>query len=57
MSICFEKVSFSVEYAMSVTKGEFVEHHVSVFWQDRSEADRRKMLADAYDILTKGAGQ
>ena len=57
MSIRIECVSFSVEYARSVTKDEFIEQHVSVFWQDRSEENRRKMLADAYDILTKGAGQ
>lgn len=57
MSICFEKVSFSVEYAKSVTKEEFIERHVGVFWLDRSEDVRRKMLSDAYDIITKGAGQ
>lgn len=57
MSIRIECVSFSVEYAMSVTKDEFIEQHVSVFWQDRGEDDRRKMLSDAYDIITKGAGQ
>lgn len=57
MSICFEKVSFSVEYAKSVTKEEFIERHVDVFWLDRSEDARRKMLSDAYDIITKGAGQ
>lgn len=57
MNVCFEKVSFSVEYAKSVTKEEFIERHVEVFWLDRSEDVRRKMLSDAYDILTKGAGQ
>ena len=57
MNVVFECVSFSVEYAMGVTKEEFIEQHVNVFWQDRSDADRRKMLGDAYDILTKGAGR
>jgi hypothetical protein len=57
MNVCFEKVSFSVEYAESVTKEEFIERHVGVFWLDRSEDVRRKMLSDAYDIITKGAGQ
>ena len=57
MYMRIECVSFSVEYARSVTKDEFIEQFVSVFWQDRSEENRRKMLADAYDILTKGAGQ
>ena len=57
MSICFEKVSFSVEYAKSVTKEEFIERHVDAYWLDRSEDVRRKMLSDAYDIITKGAGQ
>ena len=57
MSIRIECVSFSVEYAKSVTKEEFIERHVEVFWLDRSEDVRRKMLSDAYDILTKGAGQ
>lgn len=57
MSIRIECVSFSVEYAKSVTKEEFIERHVGVFWLDRSEDVRRKMLSDAYDIITKGAGQ
>ena len=57
MNVCFEKVSFSVEYAKSVTKEEFIERHVDVFWLDRSEDVRRQMLSDAYDIITKGAGQ
>lgn len=57
MNVCFEKVSFSVDYAKSVTKEEFIELHVGVFWLDRSEDVRRKMLSDAYDIITKGAGQ
>ena len=57
MNVCFEKVSFSVDYAKSVTKEEFIERHVDVFWLDRSEDVRRKMLSDAYDIITKGAGQ
>ena len=57
MNVCFDKVSFSVDYAKSVTKEEFIERHVDVFWLDRSEDVRRKMLSDAYDIITKGAGQ
>lgn len=57
MSVLFECVSFNEEGVRHCTKEVFIENNVRVLWQDRSEEDRRKMLADAYEIITKGAGQ
>lgn len=57
MNVVFEFVSFSAEHVRSLSRDAFIEEFVNVFWLDRSEADRRTMLGDAYDTITKGAGQ
>lgn len=57
MNVVFECVSFSAEHVRNLSRDAFIEEFVNVFWLDRSEADRRTMLGDAYDTITKGAGQ
>ncbi len=57
MNVVFECVSFDAEYVRSLSKELFVEQFMDVFWLDRAEADRRTMLEDAYDTISKGAGQ
>ena len=57
MGVIFECVNFDEADACRLSKGQFVEKYMDVLWQDRSEGDRRKMLEDAHDVITKGAGQ
>ena len=48
-----EGVTFVDDAVRSMAREEFVEKHKDCFWQDRTEADRRKMLEDAYDIISR----
>jgi hypothetical protein len=48
-----EGVTFVDDAVRSMSREEFVENHQDCFWQDRTEADRRKMLEDAYDIISR----
>jgi hypothetical protein len=57
MGVIFECVNFDEADACLLSKEQFVEKYMSVLWQDRNEGDRRKMLEDAHDVITKGAGQ
>lgn len=57
MGVIFECVNFDKADACLLSKGQFVEKYMDVLWQDRNEGDRRKMLEDAHDVITKGAGQ
>ena len=57
MGVIFECVNFDEADARLLSKGQFVEKYMDVLWQDRNEGDRRKMLEDAHDVITKGAGQ
>ncbi len=47
-----DKVNFNEDAVRKLSKEEFIAMHIDVFWQDRDEATRRKMLADAYDRMT-----
>ena len=33
-------------------KKRFIDAHKDVFWPDRSEEERKKMLSDVYDTIT-----
>ena len=55
--VIFECVNFDKADACRLRKEQFVEKYMDVLWQDRNEGDRRKMLEDAHDVITKGAGQ
>ena len=47
----YEGVAFVEEACAKMTKEEFIEHHKGVFWQDRDEQTREKMLADVYERM------
>lgn len=44
----YEGVTFVVEACKGMSKEEFIERHKDVFWQDRDEKTREKMLADVW---------
>lgn len=49
----FEGVTFVDDAVLKMSREEFVERHKDCFWQDRMEEDRRKMLEDAYEIISR----
>lgn len=48
--IKFENVSFVEANVTKAKKEEFISANLNVFWRDRNEATRKKMLAQAYDL-------
>lgn len=46
-----EGVFFVVEECRKMTKDEFVNRFIDVFWQDRPRKERKKMLNDAYALI------
>lgn len=48
----FENVTFLKDPAKRMTKEEFIGHHLNVFWLDRKESTRRKMLGTVHDLIT-----
>lgn len=49
-----EGVTFIEPAVKAMKKNEFIDKHMPVIWQDRSEEDRKKMLSDTYDLIKKG---
>ncbi|WP_300700999.1 hypothetical protein [Bacteroides sp.] len=49
-----ENVTFVEPAVKAMKKTEFIDKHMPVIWQDRSEDDRKKMLSDTYDLIKKG---
>lgn len=47
----FERVFFNEEEARKLSKDEFVARHANLFWLDRDEATRRKMLGQVYGMI------
>ena len=47
----YEGVTFVEETCKKMSKEEFIERHKDVFWQDRDEKTREKMLADVYERM------
>lgn len=48
--IKFEGVSFVVREVRRLGKKEFIARFKDTLWLDRTEKERKVMLADAYDI-------
>ena len=48
----YENVTFLKEPAKQLTRDEFIALHLNVFWQNRDEATRRKMLGEVHDLIT-----
>lgn len=51
----YENVTFLKEPVKGLSKEEFIARNVGVFWQDREEATRKKMLGQVYDLINKPA--
>ena len=47
----FEGVTFIRSECVKMTREDFITRHLHVFWTDRKEATRRKMLGKAYDLM------
>lgn len=47
----FEGVNFNEKEVRKMSRDEFESRHIKLFWRDRDEATRKKMLAKAYDLI------
>lgn len=53
----FERVNFNEEEVKKMSREDFESRHVDLFWLDRDEATRKKMLGQVYDLINKPARQ
>ncbi len=53
----FERVNFNDEEVKKMSREEFESRHIDLFWLDRDEATRKKMLGQVYDLINKPAKQ
>lgn len=53
----FERVNFNEEEIKKMSCEEFEARHINLFWLDRDEATRKKMLGQVYDLINKPAKQ
>lgn len=51
----FEGVNFNEHAVKAMTKEEFEARHLGLFWLDRDEATRKKMLGQVYGLIAKPA--
>lgn len=51
----FERVNFVEEEIKKMSRDEFESRHINLFWLDRDEATRKKILGQVYDLITKPA--
>lgn len=49
----FEGVNFNEPVVRTMTKEEFESKHLNLFWLNRDEATRKKMLGQVYVLITK----
>ena len=53
----YERVNFNEEEVKKMSRDEFESRHITLFWLDRDEATRKKMLGEVYGIINKPAKQ
>lgn len=53
--IKYEGVTFVKAEIEKMTKTEFIDRHLNLFWRDRDEKTRRKMLTSVYGKIVKPA--
>lgn len=55
----FECVNFNDEEVRKMSRDEFLARHISLFWKNRDEATRKKMLSKVYGLInpTKAKGK
>lgn len=46
-----EGVTFVPDAVKRMSKEAFIALHIDIIWLDRKKAQRKKMLADAYDAI------
>ena len=51
----FENVNFNEEEVRKLSAEEFEERHIGLFWLDREEQTRKKMLSQVYKLITRPA--
>ena len=51
----FERVNFNDEEIKKMSRDEFESRHINLFWLDRDEATRKKILGQVYDLIKKPA--
>lgn len=49
--IKFEGVTFVVSAIKDMSKDKFIKKFQDVYWLDRTEKQRKKMLSDVYDVI------
>ena len=49
----FDGVNFNPVEVAKMSREAFVARHIGVFWQDRDEKTRKKMLGKVYDTIVK----
>lgn len=49
--ILYERVNFNEEEVRKMTRDEFESRHINLFWMDRDEATRKKMLGEVYGLI------
>ncbi len=47
-----DRVNFNEGLVSKMSREDFIAKHIGVFWQDRDEQTRRKMLEDVYDRIS-----
>lgn len=53
----YEQVNFNDEEVKKMSREDFESRHINLFWLDRDEATRKKMLGEVYDIINKPTKQ
>lgn len=53
----FERVNFNEEEIKKMSREDFETRHIGLFWLDRDEATRKKMLGQVYSLINKPARQ
>ena len=48
--IKFENVTFLKGVVSKMKKEEFVKSHLDIFWKDKNEQRRKKMLSQVYEL-------
>lgn len=51
-TIVYEGVSFVVAQCAAMSREEFIRVHIGAFWPDRDRKTRRKLLTQAYNLIT-----
>lgn len=49
--IKYENVTFDKAAVAGMSREDFIERHIGIFWQDRDERTRRKMLEAVYRLV------